>query len=124
MKIDQQINMLNDWKGDMLSRIRALMLEADPEAVEEIKWAKPSKPGIPVWSDHGIITTFETYKDTVKMTFARGASLPDPNKLFNASLEGNTRRAIDIREREEIDEEALKALIVSAAELNRSQCKS
>ncbi|MFD1610658.1 DUF1801 domain-containing protein [Sphingomonas tabacisoli] len=111
--IDGRIAELNDWRGETLARIRKLIHEADPEVVEEWKWR-----GVPVWSHAGIICTGETYKAVVKMTFAKGASLDDPAKLFNSSLEGNTRRAIDIREGEKIDEKALKALIKAAVALN------
>jgi hypothetical protein len=111
----------DDWRGETLSRVRALIKEADPEVVEEAKWKKPSQPdGVPVWSHDGMICTGETYKSAVKLTFARGASLEDPSGLFNSSLEGNTRRAIDIREGEEIDEDAFKALIREAVSLNQS----
>ncbi|HEY6047803.1 MAG TPA: DUF1801 domain-containing protein [Sphingomicrobium sp.] len=111
-----------DWRHDMLDRIRRLISEADPEAVEDAKWKKPSNPaGVPTWSHGGIICTGETYKDKVKLTFARGASLEDPSGLFNSSLEGNTRRAIDIREGEGIDEAAFKALIRAAVALNLSR---
>src|SRR5882757_7979357 len=119
--IDARIKKLGDWRGKMLSRIRTLIKQADPEVVEEMKWRKPSQPGgVPVWSHDGMICTGETYKNAVKMTFAKGASLEDPSGLFNSSLEGNTRRAIDFHEGEEIDEEALKALIRAAATLNAS----
>ena len=111
--IDGRIAELGDWRGAMLARLRALIKEADPEVVEEWKWR-----GTPVWSHDGLICTGETYRKVVKMTFAKGASLPDPSRLFNASLEGNTRRAIDFQEGEEIDEEALKALFRAAAALN------
>ena len=106
----------SDWRADRLARIRALIMEADPEAIEELKWR-----GVPVWSHDGIICTGETYKSTVKMTFAKGASLPDPAGLFNASLEGNMRRAIDFHEGDAIDEKALKALIRAAVALNTSK---
>jgi hypothetical protein len=110
---------LNDWRSDILARIRAIIKQADPEAVEEVKWRKPSNPaGVPVWSHDGIICTGETYKNYVKLTFAKGASLPDPAKLFNSSLEGNTRRAIDIHADDKINEKALKALIRAAVALN------
>ena len=112
--IDARIEELADWRGKTLAQVRALIHKADPEVVEEWKWR-----GVPVWSDHGIICTGETYKEVVKLTFAKGASLKDPDKLFNSSLEGNTRRAIDIREGEQIDEKAMKALIRDAVELNR-----
>jgi hypothetical protein len=113
--IDARIGELDDWRGETLARIRELIKQADPEVVEEWKWR-----GTPVWEHDGIICTGETYKQVVKMTFAKGASLNDPSGLFNSSLEGNTRRAIDIHEGEEIDEEALKALIRAAVELNTS----
>ena len=111
----------NDWRGEMLARIRKLIEQADPEVVEEVKWKKPSNPaGVPVWSHAGIICTGETYKNAVKMTFAKGAALADPSGLFNSSLEGNTRRAIDFHEGDKIDEKALKALIRAAVALNTS----
>ena len=113
--IDARIKALGDWRGTMLKRIRTLMKEADPEIVEEWKW------NVPAWSRDGLICTGETYKQVVKMTFARGAALQDPARLFNSSLEGNTRRAIDFREGEKIDEEALKSLVRAAATLNRSK---
>ena len=113
--IDARIKELNDWRGETLARVRMLIKQADPEVVEEWKWR-----GVPVWSHAGMICTGETYKNVVKMTFAKGASLEDPSGLFNASLEGNTRRAIDIHEGEKIDEEALKALIRAAVALNTS----
>jgi hypothetical protein len=118
--IDARIEGLDDWRGEMLSRLRAMIKQADPEVVEEVKWRKPSSPGVPVWSHDGIICTGETYKSVVKLTFAKGASLKDPSNLFNSSLEGNTRRAIDIREGEAIDEDAFKALIREAVSLNES----
>jgi hypothetical protein len=120
--IDATIAALGDWRGEMLSRLRALIRQADPEIVEEVKWRKPSNAmrGVPVWSRGGIICTGETYKTAVKLTFARGASLEDPSGLFNSSLEGNTRRAIDFHEGDKIDEKALKALIRAAAALNRA----
>jgi hypothetical protein len=114
--IDARIKELGDWRGEMLARLRALVKEADPEVVEEWKWR-----GTPVWEHDGIICTGETYKNVVKMTFLKGASLDDPSGLFNSSLEGNTRRAIDFHEGEEIDEEALKELIRSAVALNESK---
>ena len=121
-QIDAKIAALNDWRGQMLSRLRALILEADRDIIEELKWRKPSNPsGVPVWSDHGMICTGETYKDKVKLTFARGASLDDPSHLFNASLDGGTRRAIDFRERDAIDEAAFKALIRAAKMLNETR---
>ena len=113
--IDARNKELTDWRGEMLARIRALIKQADPEVVEEWKWR-----GVPVWSHAGIICTGETYKNVVKMTFAKGASLQDPSRLFNSSLEGNTRRAIDIHEGDKIDEKALKALIRAAVALNIS----
>jgi len=119
-QIDARIHELGGWRGEMLSRLRALVKEADPEVVEEVKWAKATSPGVPVWSHDGIICTGETYKEHVKMTFAKGTSLEDPSGLFNSSLEGNVRRAIDFHEGDRIDEEALKALVRSAVELNTS----
>src|SRR4051794_30017262 len=111
----------SDWRADTLARIRKLIREADPEAIEEAKWKKPSNPaGVPTWSHNGIICTGETYKNAVKMTFAKGAALADPSGLFNSSLEGNTRRAIDFLEADKINEKALKALIRAAVELNTS----
>jgi hypothetical protein len=107
-----------DWRGDMLARIRKLIRQADPDVVEELKWR-----GVPTWSHDGIISTGETYKTTVKMTFAKGAALPDPSKLFNSSLEGNTRRAIDFHEGDKINEKALKALIRAAVALNQKKAK-
>jgi len=109
-----------DWRGKMLSRLRSLIKQADPEVVEEVKWRKPSNAmqGVPVWSHAGIICTGETYKSIVKLTFLKGASLKDPSKLFNSSLEGNARRAIDFHEGDEIDEDAFKALIRAAVDLN------
>ncbi len=111
--IDARIRELGDWRGETLARVRALIRQADPEVVEDWKWR-----GVPVWSHGGIICTGETYKSVVKMTFAKGASLEDPAGLFNSSLEGNTRRAIDVREGEKIDEKAFKALVRAAVELN------
>ncbi|RON13575.1 DUF1801 domain-containing protein [Pseudomonas frederiksbergensis] len=113
--IEAKIQALSDWRGETLARVRALIKQADPDVVEELKWR-----GVPVWSHAGIICTGETYKNAVKMTFAKGASLEDPSGLFNASLDGNTRRAIDIHEGERIDEQALKALIRAAVALNTS----
>jgi hypothetical protein len=111
----------SDWRADLLSRIRELIKQAIPDVVEEAKWQKASNPdGIPVWSSNGIICTGETYKDKVKLTFMKGASLSDPAGLFNSSLEGNTRRAIDLGEGDELDEEAFKALVSEAADLNAS----
>jgi hypothetical protein len=117
-RIDQRIEELGDWRGETLARVRSLIKEADPEIVEEWKWAKASSPGVPVWSHDGIVCTGESYKSVVKLTFAKGASLDDPSGLFNSSLEGKVRRAIDIREGEQIDAEALKALIRAAVALN------
>jgi hypothetical protein len=117
--IDAMIEELAGWRGGMLSRIRDLIKQAVPEVVEEIKWQKPSNPfGVPVWSRDGIICTGETYKDKVKLTFAKGASLEDPAGLFNAGLEGKVRRAIDFHEKDRLDEGAFKALVRTAAELN------
>jgi len=118
--IDARIKKLGDWRGETLARVRALIKQADPDVVEEVKWRKPSNAmlGVPVWEHDGIICTGETYKTYVKLTFARGASLKDPSGLFNASLEGGTRRAIDIHEGEKINEKALKALFREAVELN------
>ena len=117
--IDARIKELGDWRGEMLGRLRALMKEADPEVVEEWKWR-----GVPVWSHDGLICTGETYKSIVKMTFAKGAALADPSHLFNASLEGSTRRAIDLHEGEKINEKALKTLIRAAVTLNKSKARS
>ncbi len=121
-EIDKRVVDLGDWRGDMLSRIRALIKEADPEVVEEVKWRKPSDSmlGVPVWSHDGIICTGEVYKNVVKMTFLKGASLKDPSGLFNSSLEGKVRRAIDFHEGDKLDEEALKALIREAVALNEA----
>jgi len=119
--MDAIIDELGDWRGEMLSRIRALIKQADPDVVEELKWKKPSNPrGVPVWSHDGLICTGETYKDHVKMTFAKGASLKDPSGLFNSSLEGNTRRAIDFHEDDKVDERAMRDLIKAAVKLNVS----
>jgi hypothetical protein len=117
--IDAGINELRDWRGQALAHFRKLIVQAVPDIVEEVKWRKPSNPlGVPTWSHDGLICTGETYKDKVKFTFARGASLEDPAGLFNASLDAGTRRAIDIREGDQLDEKAFKALIKSAAALN------
>jgi hypothetical protein len=117
--IDQKIRDLDDWRGETLARIRALIKEADPDVVEEVKWQKANNPaGVPVWSHDGIICTGETYKGAVKATFAKGASLEDPKGLFNSSLDGNVRRAIDFHEGDVIDEEAFKALVRAAVDLN------
>jgi hypothetical protein len=117
--IDERIEELADWRGELLSRLRALIKQADPEVVEEWKWR-----GVPVWYHNGMICTGETYKSVVKMTFAKGAALEDPSKLFNSSLDGNTRRAIDFREGEKINEKALKALIRAAVAFNASYARS
>ena len=117
-RIDERIAELGDWRGRMLSRLRTLVKQADPEVVEEWKWR-----GVPVWSHDGILCTGETYKSVVKMTFAKGAALKDPSRLFNASLDGNTRRAIDFHEGDEIDEKALEALVRAAVTLNRSKAR-
>ena len=116
--INQKIKELGDWRGKTLARVREIIHEADPEIVEEWKWKKASSPGTPVWSHGGLVCTGETYKNVVKMTFARGAALKDPSRLFNSSLEGNTRRAIDIHEGDKVDEAALKDLIRAAVALN------
>src|SRR5713101_2584195 len=118
--ISKRITELGDWRGETISRMRKLIREADPDVVEEWKWVKPTKPGTPVWSHDGIICTGESYKNVVKLTFAKGASLKDPACLFNSSLDGNVRRAIDIHEGEEVDESAFKALVRQAAVLNSS----
>jgi hypothetical protein len=117
--IDARIEELRDWRGETLARVRNLIKQADPEVVEEWKWR-----GVPVWSHDGLICTGETYKNVVKMTFAKGAALKDPSSLFNSSLEGNTRRAIDFHEGEKIDEEALKSLVRAAVTLNKSKAQS
>ena len=117
-RIDERIAELGDWRGETLRKVRALIKAADPEIVEEWKWAKATSPGTPVWSHDGGICTGETYKSVVKLTFFKGASLPDPSGLFNSSLEGKVRRAIDIKEHDEIDEEALKSLVREAVALN------
>jgi hypothetical protein len=122
--IDKRIAELGDWRGETLNRMRKLIKEADPDVVEEVKWRKASNPGVPVWSHEGLICTGESYKSTVKLTFAKGASLPDPAKLFNSSLEGNVRRAIDIHEGEKVDAGAFKALIRAAVALNTSGGKA
>ncbi len=117
--VDAAIASAEDWRGQILTRLRKLMLQAVPGMVEEVKWRKPSNPlGVPTWSDNGIICTGEIYKDKVKLTFAKGASLQDPAGIFNASLDAGTRRAIDIREGEKVDEKAFKALVKSAAAFN------
>ena len=116
--LDARIKELKDWRGETLAKVRALIHAADPEIVEEWKWVKPTSPGVPVFSHGGIVCTGETYKNVVKMTFAKGASLKDPSRLFNSSLEGNVRRAIDIHEGDKINEPALKDLIRAAVALN------
>jgi hypothetical protein len=123
-RIDKRIAELGDWRAETLSRMRKLIKEADPDVVEEVKWVKPTNPGTPTWSHDGIICTGETYKSVVKLTFAKGASLKDPAKLFNSSLEGNTRRAIDIHEGENVEAGAFKALIRAAVALNTSGGKA
>jgi len=117
-KLDAKIKELGDWRGKTLAKVRQIVCEADPEIVEEWKWAKATSPGVPVWSHNGIVCTGETYKNVVKMTFAKGAALKDPKGLFNSSLEGNVRRAIDIHEGEKFDEAALKDLIRAAVACN------
>jgi len=120
--IDAKIRQLGDWRGEMLARLRAVIRQADPGVIEEVKWRKPSNPlGVAVWEHDGIICTGETYKAAVKLTFARGAALADPSGLFNSSLEGNQRRAIDFREGDKIDAKALKALVRAAAALNTAK---
>jgi hypothetical protein len=121
--IDAKVEELSDWRGATLSRLRALIKQADPEVVEEWKWRKATNPGVPVWSHQGIICTGETYKSVVKLTFFKGASLEDPSRLFNSSLEGNTRRAIDFPESDEVDETAFVALIRAAVSLNESSSR-
>ncbi len=121
--IDAKIKELGDWRGKTLSHVRALIKQADPAVVEEWKWKKASSPGVPVWSHNGGICTGETYKSVVKLTFFKGASLKDPSGLFNSSLEGNTRRAIDFHEGDEVDEKAFKTLIRAAVALNRSSAR-
>jgi hypothetical protein len=118
-EIDEKLKALGDWRGATLAKLRRLIREADPEVQEAVKWRKPSNPhGVPVWEHDGMICTGETYKDKVKLTFARGASLEDPSGLFNSSLDGGTRRAIDFREEDQVDEAAFKALIREAVALN------
>ena len=124
-EIDAQLATMGDWRGAALARMRRLIREADPEVVEAVKWRKPSNPsGVPVWEHAGIICTGETYKDKVKLTFANGAALGDPEGLFNSSLDGNTRRAIDIREGEEIDGAAFKSLVAEAVAVNLAKKKA
>jgi len=119
--IDAKIKALGNWRGEMLARVRALIKEADPDVVEEVKWRKPTNPmGVPVWEHVGLVCTGETYKDKVKLTFAKGAALDDPSGLFNSSLDGNVRRAIDFQEGDTIDDKAFKALIRAAVALNTS----
>ncbi|HYN81803.1 MAG TPA: DUF1801 domain-containing protein [Gemmatimonadaceae bacterium] len=120
-KADQRLPGLRDWRDETLARMRALILEADPDMIEERKWKKPSNnmTGVPVWSHNGIVCTGETYKKVVKLTFAQGAKVPDPSRLFNSSLEGSTRRAIDIHEGEKVDARAFKALVKAAVTLNK-----
>jgi hypothetical protein len=122
-QIDERIDELGDWRGETLGRVRALIKQADPDVVEEWKWKKASSPGVPVWSHQGGICTGETYKSVVKLTFFKGASLEDPSSLFNSSLEGNTRRAIDFHEDDEIDEQAFVTLIRAAVSLNESSSR-
>ncbi len=123
--IDAKIASLGDWRGEMLARLRALVKQADPEIIEDVKWRKPSNPmGVPVWEHDGIVCTGEIYKDKVKLTFAQGAAIEDPSGLFNSSLEGNTRRAIDFHEGSTIDEAALEALIRAAVALNSSKARA
>jgi len=123
--IDVRIEELGDWRGEMLSRFRVLIKQADPNVVEEVKWRRPSNPaGVPVWSHDGIICTGETYKNHVRLTFAKGASLKDPKGVFNSSLEGNATRAIVIHEGDEIDEKAFKALVRAAVSLNTSSARN
>ena len=120
--IDAKIEELGDWRGEMLARLRALIRQADPEVIEECKWIKPSNPtGVPVWSHGGILCTGEIYKSTVKLTFAKGAQLEDPSGLFNSSLDGNVRRAIDFHEGDKVNDKALKALIRAAVALNTAK---
>jgi hypothetical protein len=116
--LDAKIKELGDWRGKTLAKVREIIHDADPDIVEEWKWAKATSPGVPVWSHNGIVCTGETYKNVVKMTFAKGAALKDPSRLFNSSLEGNVRRAIDVHEGEEIDRKALKDLVRAAVALN------
>ena len=123
-RIDNRIAELGDWRGETLSRMRKLIKQADRDVVEEVKWVKATNPGVPTWSHDGIICTGETYKSVVKLTFAKGASLKDPAKLFNSSLEGNTRRAIDIHEGEKVDAGAFKTLVRAAVALNTSGGKA
>jgi hypothetical protein len=121
--IDEKIKELGDWRGKTVAKVREIIHEADPEIVEEWKWVKPTNPGTPVWSHGGIVCTGETYKSVVKLTFLKGASLKDPSGLFNSSLEGNARRAIDFHEGDEVDGDAFKALIRAAVALNGSKAR-
>ena len=121
--ISKRIAAMEDWRGATLGRVRALIKKADPDVVEEWKWVKPTNPGVPVWSHDGMICTGESYKKVVKLTFAKGAALKDPARLFNSSLDGNVRRAIDIHEGEDVDESAFKALVREAVALNKSDKK-
>jgi len=123
-RIDERIKELGDWRGKMLSQVRTLIKQADPEVVEEWKWAKVTNPGTPVWSHNGGICTGETYKKVVKLTFFKGAALDDPSRLFNSSLDGKVRRAIDFHEGQKIDEKALKTLVRAAVTLNKSTAQS
>ena len=122
--IDEKIKQLGDWRRETFAKVRDIIHEADPEIVEEWKWVKATSPGTPVFSHSGIVCTGETYKNAVKLTFAKGASLKDPSRLFNSSLDGNTRRAIDFHEGEKVDEEAFKTLIRAAVTLNKSNGRS
>ena len=122
--IDEKIKELGDWRGETLSKVRGIIKEADPNIAEEWKWVKPTNPGVPVWSHNGGICTGETYKDKVKLTFFKGAALDDPSGLFNSSLEGKVRRAIDFHEGEKIDEKALRTLVRAAVTLNESTAQS
>ena len=122
--IDARIKELGDWRGELLGKVRGVIKEADPDIVEEWKWVKPTNPGTPVWSHNGGICTGETYKDKVKLTFFKGAALGDPSGLFNSSLEGKVRRAIDFHEGDEVDEDALKTLVRAAVALNQAKAQS
>ncbi|MFL6238834.1 MAG: DUF1801 domain-containing protein [Actinomycetes bacterium] len=122
--IESRVQELGDWRGETLAKVRELIKQADPDVVEEWKWVKPTNPGVPVWSHDGIICTGETYKSVVKLTFAKGAQLKDPKRLFNSSLEGNVRRAIDLHEGERINEAAFKALIREAVAVNEAAAKA
>jgi hypothetical protein len=122
--VDERIAALDDWRGEMLGKLRALIKQAAPGVVEDVKWVKATSPGVPTWSVDGLICTGESYKDKVKLTFAKGASLSDPSKLFNSSLDGNVRRAIDFAEGEKVDTKAFKALVKEAVALNESTAKA